>query len=333
MTYTEYLQKTTAFKNFVSDSETKPELLETLTKLTSLLEETVTEQEEQMTSMDDTERQESIRNMKVAELKTLCKTNGWTGYSKLKKDDLISFVLRNYGQEDDHDDDQEDDDQEAGEYDSMTVSELKAVCRENSITGYSKLKKVDLLELVKTTMTENENDSDSDPDSNSDSGSDSDSESDDDDQEVDYDSMTVAQLKALCKDNGISGYSKLKKVDLIELLKSVDDQENDQEDDQEDAQDEDQEEDQEDDQEEDQENDQEEDQEDDQEEDQEDNQEDDQEDDQEDAQEDDQAYEWMCDSEEEKSTAMMTMIFTTRSMSASRPTKRQDAQRRQVSNR
>ena len=202
MTYTEYLQKTTAFKNFVSESETKPELLETLAKLTSLLEETVTEQEEQMTSMDDTERQESIRNMKVAELKTLCKTNGWTGYSKLKKDDLITFVLRNYGQEGDD----QDDDQEVGEYDSMTVAELKKVCKDNNISGYSKLKKDELLELVNTTMVERGEESD---DANS------------DDEVGDYDSMTVTELKTLCRDNGISGYSKLKKDDLLELVKTA----------------------------------------------------------------------------------------------------------------
>ncbi|MBN2605296.1 MAG: Rho termination factor N-terminal domain-containing protein, partial [Bacilli bacterium] len=36
---------------------------------------------------------------------------------------------------------------------------------------------------------------------------------------VDFESMTVADLKSLCKDKGITGYSKLKKAELIEALK------------------------------------------------------------------------------------------------------------------
>ena len=36
---------------------------------------------------------------------------------------------------------------------------------------------------------------------------------------VDYESMTVVDLKSLCKDKGITGYSKLKKAELIEALK------------------------------------------------------------------------------------------------------------------
>ncbi len=35
---------------------------------------------------------------------------------------------------------------------------------------------------------------------------------------VDYDSMTLADLKALCKEKGIKGYSTLKKAEIIELL-------------------------------------------------------------------------------------------------------------------
>ena len=36
---------------------------------------------------------------------------------------------------------------------------------------------------------------------------------------VDHSKMTVVQLKSLCKDKGISGYSKLKKAELIQALK------------------------------------------------------------------------------------------------------------------
>ena len=41
------------------------------------------------------------------------------------------------------------------------------------------------------------------------------------DDAVDYDSMTVAQLKNLAKDKGIAGISAIKKADLIEAIKNV----------------------------------------------------------------------------------------------------------------
>ena len=38
---------------------------------------------------------------------------------------------------------------------------------------------------------------------------------------LDLNSMKVSQLKRLCKENGIKGYSKKKKDELIELLKKL----------------------------------------------------------------------------------------------------------------
>ena len=37
--------------------------------------------------------------------------------------------------------------------------------------------------------------------------------------EFDYDYMTVSELKELAKEKGIEGYSKLKKAEIIEILK------------------------------------------------------------------------------------------------------------------
>ncbi len=41
------------------------------------------------------------------------------------------------------------------------------------------------------------------------------------DDAVDYNSMTVAQLKAVAKEKGIAGISSMKKADLIEAIKNV----------------------------------------------------------------------------------------------------------------
>lgn len=39
-------------------------------------------------------------------------------------------------------------------------------------------------------------------------------------QKIDYSSMTVVELRALCKERGITGYSSMNKAQLIEVLLS-----------------------------------------------------------------------------------------------------------------
>ena len=39
------------------------------------------------------------------------------------------------------------------------------------------------------------------------------------DETIDYESMTVVQIRELAKERGLTGYSSLNKADLIQLLK------------------------------------------------------------------------------------------------------------------
>ncbi|WP_456297495.1 SAP domain-containing protein [Cellulosilyticum lentocellum] len=39
---------------------------------------------------------------------------------------------------------------------------------------------------------------------------------------MDYSSMTVTELKALCKERGLTGYSSMTKTELVSLLKESD---------------------------------------------------------------------------------------------------------------
>ena len=73
-----------------------------------------------------------------------------------------------------------------------TVPELKQMCRDKGIKGYSKLNKADLIKLCNSTKKVSKKGSD----------------------------LTVPELKQLCRDKGITGYSKLNKAELIKKCKA-----------------------------------------------------------------------------------------------------------------
>lgn len=77
-------------------------------------------------------------------------------------------------------------------YKGLKVVELKRMCKERGIKGYSKLRKKELIDIL---GGENE--------------------------EIGMERYTVKELKKMCKERGIKGYSKLRKKELIEILGEV----------------------------------------------------------------------------------------------------------------
>ena len=73
----------------------------------------------------------------------------------------------------------------------LSVEELKEKCKKNGITGYYKLKKIDIIDLILSTIQDSVNN---------------------------LKLFKLDELKYLCKQYGLSGYSTMKKEQLIEHL-------------------------------------------------------------------------------------------------------------------
>jgi len=138
-----------------------------------------------------------LRNLTVSDLKDLCSSVGLTGYSALRKEDLIqlieqyqSTVLQ----------------KKPKDFKELTVAELKKLCFVFGITGVSSLKKDELIETLlnerkrrkKLTATNKESAAIA--------------------KVGDLRSLTVADLKELCSSLGISGYSAMRKEELIQVI-------------------------------------------------------------------------------------------------------------------
>ena len=98
-------------------------------------------------------------------------------------------------------------------YRSMTVSELKLVCKRFSLKKYSKLKKDALIEFIVSNL---------DAYTPADIPAQHPVDEDTSDVTVEMVSkMTVAKMKALCKSRNIKGYSKYKsRCDLMQFVQS-----------------------------------------------------------------------------------------------------------------
>ena len=66
----------------------------------------------------------------VVELKKICKTKGISGYSKMKKEELIKHCVKK---------------QKVIMSKKYTVVQLRKICKDKGIKGYSKMRKGDLM--------------------------------------------------------------------------------------------------------------------------------------------------------------------------------------------
>lgn len=127
----------------------------------------------------------------VKELKSICKDKGVRGYSKMRKAQILEKLESlQFGEK-------------SKAFESMTVKQLKVECRSLGIRGYSKLRKAEIVKLLvgngSTPPMESESIVENDT-------------------PTPLSGLTVKELKSLCKDKGISGYSKLRKAELVATL-------------------------------------------------------------------------------------------------------------------
>lgn len=111
----------------------------------------------------------------------------------------------------------------------LTVVELKNLCKERGIKGFFHKSKAKLLEMIEAASGNSEA---ADADSSSQSKSsqsrltpkpEAKTSQDNQDmaQQEDFASMTIAQLKQFCKDQGIKGFARKNKQQLLEIISSA----------------------------------------------------------------------------------------------------------------
>ena len=111
------------------------------------------------------------------------------------------------GDEEDEEDDEEGDDEEDEDFESMTLKELKALAKERGIKVGKKMDKDAIIEALE--------DSDEDEE---------DEEDEEDDEGEDYSAMSLKDLKALARENGIKVKKGMGKDEIIEALEEDDEE-------------------------------------------------------------------------------------------------------------
>lgn len=142
----------------------------------------------------------SILGYNLNQLKQLAKDRGLVGYSKLNRNDLLGKLMGTTDTDNTIID-------ESSNY--MTVSDLRKQAKTNGFSGYSKMNRQQLLELLESSNSTASVESPDIISHDTEVGSVvSSTES--------Y--ITVKELRKTAKDRGITGYSKMKRQELLDLL-------------------------------------------------------------------------------------------------------------------
>lgn len=150
-----------------------------------------------------------LDKMTVPELKKLAKDRGISGYSRLKRQELIDLHTKAPVTEKPVEKPPVEDRQDSQEpivcLDDMTVPDLRKLAKERGFSGYSRLKRQELIDLhVKGNLPAPEKPT-------------VDRSSEKPVEKQSLDEMTVPELRKLAKERGITGYSRLKRQELLDL--------------------------------------------------------------------------------------------------------------------
>lgn len=154
----------------------------------------------------DTKKHTDFTKMTLAQLKDLCKERGLA--TKGKKDDLVALLEENpvdtEGEGEEIEDEEEADEEkdEEADYEKMALPELKALCKEKGLDMKGLKKKTDFIALL---QEQEEGDEEKD-------------EEEGGNEDVDYEKMTLPELKALCKEKELDTKGLKKKSDFVSLL-------------------------------------------------------------------------------------------------------------------
>lgn len=162
----------------------------------------------------DEEGEDDYSEMSLKELRALAKERGIKVPRGSKEDDIID-LLEEADEEADEDEDDADEDEEGDDddYSEMSLKELRALAKERGIKVPRGSKEDDIIDLLEEADEEGDDDDED--------------EDDEDEDDVDYSEMSLKELKAECKSQGIKVPRGADEEELIELLEGGDDEDED----------------------------------------------------------------------------------------------------------
>ena len=153
--------------------------------------------------------------MSLGELRKECKARG-IKYGPRDKADALIERLEAWDEENAEEDESEEDEDEAGDYDGLSLGELRKIAKDRGIKYSPKTTSEDLIAKLEEYDEEN---SDEEDDSDAED-TDDESDEDEDDDTPDYSDMSVGELRKECKERGIKWTPKDKADALIAKLEA-----------------------------------------------------------------------------------------------------------------